>query len=70
MGAMFRHFLRGMAGAVCIFPSRDMVPPEKSGNYFRAAGDRIFLAIESEGPAIRAEGAQLELQFDEQTEAV
>jgi hypothetical protein len=70
MGALFRHFLRGMAGAVCIFPSRDMVPPEKSGDYFQAAGDRIFFAIESDGPAIRAEAAQLELQFNEQTKAV
>lgn len=64
MGAFCRHFLKGMAGAVCIFPARHSVPPEVDGNYFRAAGDRIRIVLASEGPKIRSEAAQLELQFN------
>ena len=63
MGAFYRNFLKGMAGAICIFPARYSVPPEIDGNYFRAVGDRMRIAIESEGPKIRSEAAQLELPF-------
>jgi|GEM_PF-6096017 len=60
MGAFVSNLLKGMAGAVCIFPSREYVPPVDFGGPFAVAGDRIFHALECEGPKIRGEASQME----------